>query len=205
MIDYKSISFLLLLTGGNFCCKQEENYTKHSATISSDNSVIESPDSFFVPKSFGFGRKASRAEIVKWDIDISPDGKGLPPGIGWSEQGKRIYDVKCIACHGPGGVGGVNGSLVASIDTSGKRKENTIGSYWPFATTIFDYIRRSMPFNAPGSLSDQEVYHLTAYLLHANKIIEEKTRINATTLPNIVMPSHHLFIPDDRTGGKLIK
>lgn len=86
-----------------------------------------------------------------------------------------------------------------------KKKEKTIGNYWPYATTVFDYIRRAMPFSQPGSLTNEEVYHLTAYLLNANEIIDEKTVINAQTLPKIVMPARDLFVPDDRKGGPEIK
>ncbi len=87
----------------------------------------------------------------------------------------------------------------------GKRPDKTIGTYWPYATTVFDYIRRAMPFNEPGSLTDEEVYHLTAYLLHANGIIDEKATITAQTLPKVVMPAQKLFIPDDRRGGPEIR
>jgi cytochrome c len=95
--------------------------------------------------------------------------------------------------------------LVTTNDPKTKKKEKTIGNYWPYATTIFDYVRRAMPFNQPGSLSNQEVYHLTAYLLHANGIIDEKKIIDAQTLPKIEMPNHKAFVPDDRTGGPIIR
>jgi cytochrome c len=163
-------------------------------------------DSTLLPSSFGFGRPATQAEIDKWDIDVRPDGKGLPVGSGISAKGKLIFDAKCMACHGAGGIGGPNGSLVTtSAVAAGKRPEKTIGNYWPYATTVFDYIRRAMPFNAPGSLTNEEVYHLTAYLLTANKIMDEKAVIDAKSLPKIVMPAQKLFVPDDRKGGPEVK
>jgi cytochrome c len=158
-----------------------------------------------IPARFGFGRVATSSEIARLDIDIRPDGKGLPAGEGKPVAGKVIFAQKCAACHGVGGVGGPNGSLVTTTDPAKKRPEKTIGNYWPYATTIFDYIRRAMPFSEPGSLTDAEVYNLTAYLLSANGIIDEKAVVNAKTLPNVVMPAQKLFVPDDRNGGPEIK
>ncbi len=178
-------------------------FAQSDAVIISDTVMAENYDT--IPKSFGLGRIATQAEIDSVDIDVRPDGKGLPAGNGLAAKGKLIFESKCAACHGQGGIGGPNGSLVTTKTQEGKRKEKTIGNYWPYATTVFDYIRRAMPFNAPGSLSNEEVYHLTAYLLAANQIIEEKTVINAGTLPKVVMPAHHLFVPDDRKGGPEIK
>lgn len=166
---------------------------------------VTRPDTVPWPASFGFGRKATSAEIAQLDIDVRPDGKGLPAGEGTAAAGKVIFATKCAACHGVGGIGGPNGSLVSTNDTSTKRKEKTIGNYWPYATTVFDYIRRAMPFSEPGSLTNAEVYNLTAYLLTANGIIGEKTIINAQTLPKVVMPTQKLFVPDDRKGGPEIK
>lgn len=186
-------------------CKQDQIKTIAASPQPSILHIVESADSFPQPDKFDFGRKASRKEIVRWDIDVNPDGKGLPSGKGLATSGKLIFDSKCVACHGIGGVGGANGSLVTSKEPSDKRKEKTIGNYWPYATTIFDYIRRAMPFNAPGSLTDEEVYHLTAYLLHANDITNEKTIIDSKSLPKIIMPAHEKFVPDDRVGGNEIK
>ena len=158
-----------------------------------------------LPARFGFGRPATAIEIARLDIDVRPDGKGLPAGQGQAAVGKQIFATKCAACHGTGGVGGPNGSLVTTTNPDRKRPEKTIGNYWPYATTMFDYIRRAMPFSQPGSLTNDEVYHLTAYLLLANGIIDEKTVINAQTLPRVVMPAQKLFVPDDRKGGPEIK
>ncbi|MDB5062491.1 MAG: cytochrome class [Mucilaginibacter sp.] len=160
------------------------------------------------PAKFGFGRTATAQEITAWDIDVRPDGKGLPPGQGNTEAGKAIYALKCAACHGAGGAEQPGVKLPAPVlvgDTLAKSKPKQIGNYWPYATTIFDYIRRTMPYNLPGSLTDNEVYSLTAYLLSANKIINQETVLNAQSLPKIVMPAKKLFIIDDRKGGPEIK
>lgn len=167
--------------------------------------ITASMDTLPWPASFGLGRPATQADIARLDMDVRPDGKGLPAGEGKSAIGKAIFATKCAVCHGIGGVGGPNGSLVSTSNATRKRPEKTIGNYWPYATTVFDYIRRAMPFNAPGSLTNDEVYNLTAYLLNANGIISETAIINAQTLPTVVMPARNLFVPDDRTGGPTIK
>jgi len=152
------------------------------------------------PDKFGIGRQADQSFIAKWDIDVRPDGKGLPKGEGSAKDGAVVYRRKCASCHGANGYEGPEDKLVT--DSSGT---NTIGNYWPYATTIFDYVRRAMPFNAPGSLTDQEVYDITAYLLYLNGIIKEEYKITATTLPQIEMPAKKRFVPDDRRGGSEIK
>ncbi|TBH76249.1 c-type cytochrome [Aquirufa nivalisilvae] len=157
-----------------------------------------------IPTSFGIGRIATQKEIDLLDIAIRPDGKGLPKGTGLVSYGRQIFDTKCVVCHGAGGIGGVSGSLVTN-KTSTKRREKTIGNYWPYATTVFDYIRRAMPFNEPGSLTNEEVYHLTAFLLHANGIIDSTTKITSKSLPAIQMPAKNLFLMDDRKGGLEVK
>lgn len=150
-----------------------------------------------LPLSFGFGRAASQAEIDSIDIDVRPDGKGLPAGSGNALSGKEIYLVKCLPCH--------SGSFQAGpqliSDTLKVSRTKTIGNYWPYASTVFDYINRAMPYNSPGSLTADEVYSLTAYLLYANKIIDEKMVLNSVSLPKISMPAKDMFIPDDRKGG----
>jgi S-disulfanyl-L-cysteine oxidoreductase SoxD len=153
------------------------------------------------PQLFGFGKPATKEKIAAWDIDIRPNGKGLPEGSGNVKDGKKVYRSKCVACHGENGTGGVYSRLVTS-DTS---KEKTIGNYWPYATTVFDYIRRAMPFNSPGSLTDEEVYNVTAYLLAANRIIDSNMVINRDNLPAVDMPAKHLFISDDRKGGPEVR
>ena len=175
-------------------------------SVESSNLVYKSKkDSSGTPQHFGWGRTPTKAEIERLDIDVRPDGKGLPAGAGLASKGKVIFETKCVACHGVGGIGGINGSLVTNKNPADKKKEKTIGNYWPYATTVFDYVRRAMPFNAPGSLTNEEVYHLTAYLLNANEIIDEKYVINAQTLPKVIMPAQKLYVPDDRKGGAEIK
>jgi len=161
----------------------------------------EKPDETDWPTSFGFGEEADEALIKKWNISIAPDGKGLPAGRGSAEQGAPIYQAKCASCHGPKGWDGPFDQLV--INDAAKAK--TIGNYWPYATTVFDYIRRAMPYNAPGSLSNEEVYQLTAFLLYANGIVDQHEEVNAETLPKIEMPARKLFVPDDRKGGREVR
>lgn len=153
------------------------------------------------PEQFGFGKPATAQQVAAWDIDVRPDGKGLPAGAGTAVQGRAIYAAKCASCHGNTGVEGPYSHLVSS-DTS---KAKTIGNYWPYATTLFDYVRRAMPFNAPGSLTNEEVYHLTAYLLHANGLVDSTSVLDAQSLPKVVMPARQLFVPDNRTGGAQIR
>jgi len=166
------------------------------------------PDTNKWPATFGFGRTATAAEISLWDIAIRPDGKGLPPGEGDVAQGKAIYAIKCVACHGENGreTPGIKLAGPALVsDTSFKSKPKTIGNYWPYATTLFDYMRRTMPYNLPGSLTNDEVFSLTAFLLSANQIIKPDAILNAQTLPRVIMPAKKLFVIDDRKGGAEVK
>lgn len=153
------------------------------------------------PETFGFGKPATTAQIALLDIDVRPNGAGLPAGSGTVAKGKVVFANKCVACHGPGGTGGTGGALVMTTTESGKRPAAVIGNYWPYATTIFDYIRRAMPFSEPGSLTNDEVYALTAFLLNANKVIDETITLNAQTLPAVKMPAQPRFVPDARRGG----
>ena len=141
------------------------------------------------------GREATPAQIAGWDISVGPDGVGLPPGKGTPATGATVYDQKCLVCHGAKGAGQPNDRLVGGQGTlASKAPVRTIGSYWPYATTVFDYVRRSMPYIQPHSLSDNEVYAVTAYLLHLNGIIGENDEMNAQTLPKVKMPNRDNFI-----------
>jgi hypothetical protein len=141
------------------------------------------------------GTAMSENEITKWDLTIFPDGRGLPPGRGTAIEGRDVYAQKCASCHGEKGEGATAEELVGEpTPPSADNPSKPIGSYWPFATTIFDFIRRSMPPAAPGSLSADQIYAVTAYLLAANKIIADKDEINAETLPKIKMPNRDGFI-----------
>ncbi|WP_207512967.1 c-type cytochrome [Longitalea luteola] len=158
------------------------------------------------PASFGLGRPASAAAIAAMDIDVRPDGVGLPAGEGNAIMGKAVYMAKCVACHGtettPGDAKLLGPVLISSHPG---KKAKTIGNYWPYATTLFDYVRRAMPYNEPGTLTNEEVYQVTAFLLAANKVIDEQQLVNAQTLPNIRMPAQQRFVPDDRKGGPEIR
>ncbi len=149
--------------------------------------------------SYEIGRPATEAEIKAWNIDVSPSGEGLPPGQGAVKQGMQVYAAKCAACHGPTGTEGPKDRLVGGQHTLQTPKPvRTIGSYWPYATTLYDYINRAMPFNAPQSLTPDEVYSVVAWLLHQNGIISEDTVIDARMLPGIQMPNRNGFILDPR-------
>ena len=148
-----------------------------------------------VPKSPSLGVPATAAEIESADVSIGPDGAGLPPGSGTPAQGEAIFNTKCMACHGPQGSGTVNDQLVGGQGTlTSTAPIKTIGSYWPHATTVFDYVRRAMPYPTPHSLSDQEVYALTAYLLSLNGVIAKDAVMDAKTLPQVHMPNRGNFI-----------
>lgn len=153
------------------------------------------------PATLSIGRDASAEDIERWDIDIGPDGDGLPAGGGTARQGKQIYTAKCETCHGPHGR--QDRDKLAGL--SGTTQQKTIGTYWPYATTLFDYIRRAMPPAEPGSLTDDEVYALTAYILKLNSIIRIDKKMNARTLPKVRMPGQDRFVPDDRRGGPEVR
>jgi len=142
-----------------------------------------------------FGKPIDEASIAYWDISILPDGTGLPKGSGTSSQGAPIFAEKCSACHGDNGKGGVANAVVEERKIEGiSASQKTIKNFWPYATTIFDFIRRAMPFSQPRSLSDDEVYALTAYILAENKLIDPKDVMNAETLPKVKMPNRDNFI-----------
>src|SRR5262245_17058856 len=141
------------------------------------------------------GREATPMQIAGWDISVGPDGVGLPPGKGTAATGATVYEQKCQSCHGARGAGQPNDRLVGGQGTlATKTPVRTIGSYWPYATTVFDYVRRAMPYTQPQSLTDDEVYAVTAYLLNLNGIIAEHEEMNAQTLPTVTLPNREHFI-----------
>jgi S-disulfanyl-L-cysteine oxidoreductase SoxD len=141
------------------------------------------------------GRAATPAEIAGWDIDVPPDGRGLPPGAGVAAAGAAVYTAKCQSCHGEKGAGQPNDRLVGGQGTlAGPTPVRTVGSYWPYATTIFDYVRRAMPYHQPQSMTADEVYAVTAYLLALNGIIGDTDVMDAQTLPKVRMPNRDNFI-----------
>jgi cytochrome c len=147
-----------------------------------------------------FGQPIAPADAAPWDISIGPDGVGLPPGRGTVAQGEAVYAAKCQACHGEKGAGRPNDRLVGGMGTlgPGKRPVKTVGSYWPYATTLFDYVRRAMPWNQPKSLTDDEVYAVSAYILNLNGVIGANDVMDAQSLPNVSMPNRDGFIPFPR-------
>jgi S-disulfanyl-L-cysteine oxidoreductase SoxD len=146
-------------------------------------------------QSPNLGAPVSEADVRAWDISIMPDGTGLPPGSGTPAQGARIYAAKCAACHGENGKGGINASLVGGAPiTNGIETTKTIANFWPYATTLFDFTRRAMPWQQPRTLTDDEVYALTAYILALNKIVSDNAVMNAETLPRVRMPNRDGFV-----------
>jgi mono/diheme cytochrome c family protein len=143
----------------------------------------------------GLGQPVTEVDLAKWDLSIGPDGAGLPPGSGTAAQGALIYAEKCESCHGKNGGGGIASRLVGGIGTLATPSAlKTVGSYWPYATTVFDFTRRAMPWPQPKSLTSDETYALTAYILRLNNIIGDGDVINAETLPKVKMPNRDGFI-----------
>ena len=155
---------------------------------------------------FGFGSLATAEQIAGWNIDVAADGNGLPAGSGTVAQGKELYDRLGAKCHGTMGEGGEGGPPlvggIGSLHTDTPLK--TVGSFWPYATTIYDYVHRAMPFDNPGLLDANQTYAVTALILHLNGIIGEKDEMNAQTLPKVKMPNRDGFVKDNRpdTGKK---
>ncbi len=143
----------------------------------------------------GLGEELTAGQLEAVDFTIMPDGDGLPAGSGNAITGRDVYNLNCLACHGENGSGGVNDALSGGHGSlTGPRPQKTVGSFWPYATTVFDYVRRAMPFQAPGSLSNEEIYAVTAYLLFVNGIIAEDVAMNAESLPQVKMPNHENFV-----------
>ncbi len=176
--------------------------------------VAQSP-----PQRFGFGEPAPRELIAPLDTDVRPDGTGLPPGKGTAREGAEVYARHCAACHGAKGAGGPAEALVgaepAGMAPFGPQYEQwrsgrpdvpfTVGNYWPYATTLFDYVRRAMPPTAPGTLAADEIYSVVAWVLTQNGIIAETAVMTAETLPRVTMPARDRFVPDNRKGGREVR
>ena len=143
-----------------------------------------------------FGQPIAPADLAPWDISIGPDGVGLPPGRGTAAQGEAVYVARCQSCHGERGVGRPNDALVGGIGSlaPGSAPVKTVGSYWPYATTLFDYVRRAMPFQESQSLTSDELYAVSAYILNLNGIIERDDALDAQSLPKVRMPNRDGFI-----------
>jgi cytochrome c len=150
-------------------------------------------------QEFGLGRPPTPEEIRALDISIPPSGEGLPPGDGTAEQGRTVFEAQCVRCHGATGVEGPKDVLVGGAGTLATADPlKTVGSYWPYATTLWDYVNRAMPLDRPGALSPNDVYAAVAFILQLNGVIAEGDVIDATTLPAIRMPNRDGFVPDDR-------
>lgn len=144
-----------------------------------------------------FGTAVSAEEIARYDISIPPSGSGLPKGGGSARQGLQVYEQKCMACHGAKGAGKPADVLVGGVGSlASKAPLRTVGSYWPYSTTLFDYVRRAMPITNPLSLTDDEVYAVSAYVLFLNGIVGEDAVMNAQTLPQVKMPNRDGFVRD---------
>lgn len=151
------------------------------------------------------GRPASPETIKSMDLTIFPDGRGLPAGSGTAAKGKDVFKEKCAVCHNEKGEGreGQYPALVGGIGSINTAKPvKTVGSYWPYATTVFDYVRRAMPYDQPGTLKSDEIYAAVAFVLNANGIIGENDELNAASLPKVKMPNRDGFVPDKRPDVK---
>lgn len=149
----------------------------------------------------GFGQPVSEADLTKWNIDIrTPDGRGLPPGQGTVAEGKAVYVAKCLSCHGPDAKGGpVYGPMVGGIGSfTTDRRVLTPGSMYPYAPILFDYVRRAMPMDRPLTMTADEVYAVTAYILHLNGLVPADAVMDQSSLPKVQMPNRNGFVPDDR-------
>ena len=165
-------------------------------------------------RHYRFGRTPTRAEVAAWTTEVGPDGRELPPGHGSVAQGTALYKAKCAMCHNTNGEGmppvypaliGRDPKAEGFHFASDPKLVKTIGNYWPYATTVFDYVRRAMPYNTPGSLSNDQVYALTAFLLAANRVIPADATLDAKALRMVKMPYTDRFVPDDRHGGPEVR
>lgn len=150
-------------------------------------------------QKFGFGQPATQEQIDAWNIDVFADGRNLPPGSGTVLAGQDIYTQQCVACHGAKGEGGIGDRLAGGRGSLASDKPvKTVGSFWPYAPTLYDYVRRTMPLMAPQSLTDDEVYAVVGYVLHLNGLVEKDATMTAQSLADLKMPNRDGFIPDPR-------
>jgi len=181
------LGVLVLVTG----CQQTEEQSAATTTTPPIETATAAKQ-----HTYGYGHPVSEQQLASWDIDVGPDGIGLPPGHGNAEEGEPIYLQQCAACHGEFGEG--LGRYPALIGTqaslTGDRTSKTVGGYWPYSTTLWDYINRAMPFGNAQSLSADQLYAITAYVLALNDIIDTDTEMNAQTLPAVRMPNRDGFI-----------
>jgi cytochrome c len=186
---------LTVLTAGSLLagCSSSFNPTRDAQSTAAQARWRSSVDAI--------GKPISETDLSAWNIDVAPDGHGLPSGSGDVATGGRIFAAKCAACHGAKGEGLIGDQLIGGAGTlASANPKRTVGSYWPYATTLFDYIRRAMPYNAPQSLSADEVYALSAWILNRNGIVPDDARLDAQSLAAIRMPNRAGFVPDPRPG-----
>jgi mono/diheme cytochrome c family protein len=195
------IAILVLSTPG---CGTDDRRGAAQGSIK-QGTVVKNPA---LPRTFGFGKEPAAARIAAMNIDVNPTGVSLPAGSGNYAGGATVYVQKCAVCHGAKGQGaGIYPQLIGFEHVrdfsfaNDPRIPKTIGNYWPYATTLYDYVHRAMPYTAPGSLDPNEVYSVVAYLLAENRVVSRDAVIDAKTLPRIKMPAHDHFVPDDRKGG----
>jgi len=169
-----------------------------------DGALLGMPEGLpmHAPARFSIGSEAPSDRVAMWDIDAKPDGEGLPMGSGTVAQGRQVFETFCVECHGATGTEGPNDALVGG-DEWGEQMPSvrTVGNYWQYSTTLFDYIRRAMPQLTPGLLTSNETYAVIAYLLYLNEIVPEDAVMTAETLAAVEMPARDRFIVDDREGG----
>jgi S-disulfanyl-L-cysteine oxidoreductase SoxD len=153
-------------------------------------------------EDYGLGRPATQAEIGEWDIDVAPSGAGLPPGQGSVREGGAVFAARCASCHGDRGQGGPMDRLVGGAGTIGTKKPvKTVGSFWPYATTLFDFVRRAMPFDAPQSLSPADTYAVCAYVLFLNGLLPADATLDAKSLQAVRMPNRDAFVSAYKPGS----
>jgi S-disulfanyl-L-cysteine oxidoreductase SoxD len=190
------LAFAIIWSGGVAASAASTNLW--TASLRSARLSAERPHLFQSP-TYGVGRPPSAEELNAIDIDVTPDGKGLLPGRGTAAAGKDVYTRRCETCHGPTGREGPQDVLAGgqgSLTTA--KPQKTVGSYWPYATTLWDYIHRAMPFDHPGTMTVDEVYASTAYVLFLNGIVKEQDVLDQTTLPQVSMPNRSGFVGDPR-------
>lgn len=161
-------------------------------------SITACTSSYHASGPVGLGKPISENQIRLWNIDIGPNGEGLPAGSGTAIAGEVLYQQQCASCHGDKGQGSIANRLVGGGALNTNSPVKTVGNFWPYSTTIFDYTRRAMPHNAPQSLTNDQVYAATAYILYLNKIISQDAVMDAKTLPLVRMPNRDGFIPIER-------
>lgn len=187
-------------------CSGEASRSSEGAGVAAEPNELLSPaSSETVPESWHLGRVATDSEISALDIDIMPDGRGLPPGSGDHAAGAPIYATTCAPCHGPAGEGTPLGAALVDPNPETGFRRRTVGHYWPYSTTAFDYIRRAMPWDSPGTLTNDQVYAVVAWLLAENGVIDRSATMSAQTLPEVDMPGRSRFVRDDRNGGREVR